>query len=95
MLIDPDLKSPESQAAVAFMEHKGYRATPLGLVVEEEAWYFYFEVPEGLIELEVEFEDEQWWCQVVTFWTYDEMEDGWTPADFIQQQRELADNGDA
>lgn len=92
-MTEPDPTSPETLAATAFMEHKGYTSSPMGVEdVNETCWYFYFEVPEGLIELEVEYARRQWRCAVTTFWTYDTMPEGWTPVDFVQQQRERADS---
>lgn len=102
-MTEPDLSAPEARAAISFMEYKGYRgAAPLGVDVVEaddpldRIWYFYFEVPEGLIELEVDYgvgRDGrlQWWCQVVGFLTYDTEPEGWTPVGFVHQHIACAD----
>jgi len=89
-VIQPDAGSPQVQAAMAYMEHKGYpEKPPLGIdSVEDDdgrVWYFYFEVPEGLIELEVDHDGSEWWCSVVGFLTYNDQPEGWTPAAFVQQ----------
>lgn len=82
------------------MRYKGYDAQPLGAesIHGETAWYFYFEVPEGMVELEVEygpaddgFATPTWRCQATEFWVYDEMPDGWEPSAFVQQQLDRAE----
>jgi hypothetical protein len=87
-------QAPEVLAATAWMRHKGYDSEPLGVdhVRDELRWYFYFEVPEGLIELAVQYEldlqrfrEGTWRCQVEEFWVYDEMEPGWTPRAMVER----------
>lgn len=96
-MIIPDVDAPETRAALAYMAHKGYPdQPPLGVEVvqgPEPAWYFYFEVPEGLIELEVAYEDDAWWCSVATFLLYDDHPEGWSPSKFVQQRLGPADSG--
>lgn len=95
-MIPPDPHASQTRAAMAFMAHKGYPGqAPLGVEVVEGAdpsWYFYFEVPEGLIELEVEHDGDEWWCSVVGFQLYDDHPEGWTPSGFVQQRLRGADS---
>ena len=58
--VTPDLRTREAKAAQDYMKHKGYRdIRPLGYIPIEgdECSYFYYEVPEGLIELEVAWDE--------------------------------------
>lgn len=52
----PDLRSRESRAAQDFMLKKGYpEIRPLGVIniPDDSCWYFYYRLPEGVLELEV------------------------------------------
>lgn len=51
-----DLRTRHAKVAQEFMAAKGYpEIRPLGLqsVEGDECWYFYYHLPEGLLELEV------------------------------------------
>lgn len=54
-LRQPDLRTRQARAAAQYMEHKGYDGIrPLGFIpVDEECSYFYYKLPEGILELEV------------------------------------------
>jgi hypothetical protein len=58
-LIPPDLRRRDAKVASEFMRIKGYaRIRPLGYLVisesdEDDCWYYYYELPEGVLELEV------------------------------------------
>ena len=56
-----DLRTKEARAAQEFMTKKGYEEIrPLGVVsVQDDAcWYFYYRLPEGVLELEVTWEPD-------------------------------------
>lgn len=58
-----DLDTPQAKAAMLYMQHKGYpnlRPKAVEEVEGEYVWYFYFDIPEGELELEVEYEDGEW-----------------------------------
>lgn len=51
-----DLRTRHAKVAQEFMAAKGYpEIRPLGMqsVEDDECWYFYYLLPEGLLELEV------------------------------------------
>ena len=53
----PDLRTREAKAAQDYMAKKGYpQIRPHGVITlpGENCWYFYYQLPEGLLELEVE-----------------------------------------
>lgn len=61
--------APEDEAAAKYMAHKGYPTIePLEVdrVQGETCWYYLYELPEGLLELEVDFRDGEW--EFATFW---------------------------
>lgn len=54
-----DLRTKEAKSAQEFMSKKGYpHIRPLGVIPvpadENPCWYFYYRLPEGVLELEVE-----------------------------------------
>jgi hypothetical protein len=56
-----DLRTKEAKAAQDFMWKKGYpEIRPLGVVQVESqpCWYYYYELPEGVLELEVSEEPD-------------------------------------
>lgn len=66
-----DLSTPQAVAAQHFMKHKGLgHLTPFDIdqLEDQPCWYFYYELPEGELELEVFWDERDGWeCQVVTF----------------------------
>ena len=55
--------SPADEAASKYMTHKGYPdIVPLRVdkIEGEHCWYYLYELPEGQMELEVEFLDGDW-----------------------------------
>lgn len=55
--------SPADEAASKFMAHKGYpdiRPISVDKIEGEDCWYYLYELPEGQLELEVDFHDEDW-----------------------------------
>lgn len=65
----PDLRTREAKAAQRYMEHKGYgHLRPMGVIPIENdrCWYYYYDLPEGILELEV-VADPDWRCTVSSF----------------------------
>lgn len=61
--------TPEVEAARKYMAHKGYPdIDPLQVdrVEGEHCWYFLYQMPEGMLELEVDFVNGNW--NFTTFW---------------------------
>lgn len=66
----PDLRTRQAKAAQAYIRHKGY-----GDVLPENAiqiegdtcWYFYYDLPDGYLELEVAWENGDWKYTVTAF----------------------------
>lgn len=61
---------PQEQVAALFMKHKGYSG--LGPYHQEKldgqpCWYFYYDLPEGILELEVSWDGAEWDAYVTTF----------------------------
>lgn len=57
-------RSPQEMAACQFMAHKGYPgAQPYSVDAVEgrDCWYYTFKLPEGVLELEVEWDQAQGW----------------------------------
>lgn len=57
------MTSPASEAAAKYMAHKGYPdliPTNVEKVEDLTCWYYTYELPEGWLELEVEFVDGDW-----------------------------------
>lgn len=55
-LYSPDLRTRPSRVAQEFMRRKGYNLRPIHYIKVEgqDVWYYYYDLPEGLLELEVE-----------------------------------------
>lgn len=54
--LKPDLRTKEAKAAQEYMAHKGYgdlRPTGVIPIEDDDCWYFYYELPNHLLELEV------------------------------------------
>ncbi len=67
-----DLSTPQALVAHDFMRHKGLgHLTPQDVdkIEDQPCWYFYYQLPEGDLELEVYYdaEDREWDCKVTTF----------------------------
>lgn len=54
-LAEAEVDAEQTRVAQAFMSMKGYPGIEaLGVVeLEDTAWYFYYELPEGILEVEV------------------------------------------
>lgn len=55
--------SPADEAAAKYMAHKGYPdivPTDVDKVEGEPCWYYVYELPEGTMELEVDFVAGEW-----------------------------------
>lgn len=53
----PDLSTPQARAAAEFMAYKGYpdiHPNQVDKVEGRPIWYFYYDLPHGILELEVE-----------------------------------------
>jgi hypothetical protein len=62
--------TPQARIAHLFMEHKGLGSIePYDVEQVEGArcWYFYYQLPEGKLELEVTYEDDEWQTNVTSF----------------------------
>lgn len=67
---EENVSSPQHMAAEQFMAHKGLpHARPFDVekVDDEPCWYFYYELPEGVLELEVYWNGDEWETIVYTF----------------------------
>lgn len=65
-----DEQTPQGLAAQQFMEHKGLghlRPYDVEAVDDQPCWYFYYELPEGVLELEVYWNGNAWETCVYTF----------------------------
>lgn len=62
---------PHDEAAAKYMAHKGYPdIVPTHVeTVDEVLWYYTYDLPEGVLELEVEFIDGDW-CFTTMFMQY-------------------------
>lgn len=61
---------PHEQVAQQFMERKGLgdiQPVDIEKLDDQYCWYFYYELPEGDLELEVLWEGNQWHTTVSTF----------------------------
>lgn len=70
--MSPDESSPQYEAAALFMAHKGLpQARPYDVDKLEDipCWYFYYELDDGLLELEVFWDrtGERWETTVTAF----------------------------
>jgi hypothetical protein len=76
--VTPDLRTREARAAQAYMKRKGYPdARPYSVIPIEgqPCWYFYYQLPEGRLELEVSDDDGVWRWIVSSFQMWDDLED--------------------
>jgi hypothetical protein len=69
-----DLRTREAKSAQEYMAKKGYEEIrPLGVIQVEndDCWYFYYRLPEGVLELEVvlDRDTQRFSRQVATFVT--------------------------
>lgn len=59
------------RAAQEYMRDKGYpNIEPIDFDHDEEldqVWYFDFQLPQGVIELEVAWDGKRWWWDVLDF----------------------------
>lgn len=58
------------KAAIEFMRHKGYGgASPVEVekIDGRDLWYFFFDLAEGTLELEVEWDGSKWLWDVIEF----------------------------
>lgn len=67
-----DEMPPQDLAARLYMNHKGYpdaRPHEVDKLEDEPCWYFYYELPDGDLELEVLWDksQEDWVCTVTSF----------------------------
>lgn len=66
-----DLTTPQAVVAQLFMAHKGLDLEPYDMekLDGQPCWYFYYELPEGDLELEVYYDHEtrEWDTTVTTF----------------------------
>lgn len=65
-------EAPQDMAARLFMEHKGYsdvRPIEVEKLDDIPCWYFYYDLPEGTLELEVYYDvrREDWISTVTSF----------------------------
>jgi uncharacterized protein (DUF2141 family) len=70
MDITEPIEAPQETIARLFMDHKGYpdaRPFETEKVADQPCWYFYYELPEGELELEVFYDKEMAdWATTVT-----------------------------
>lgn len=65
-----DLSTKQAKAAQLYMQHKGYKNVRPYAVEEVEGqpcWYFYYDLPDGDLELEVEWANGKWNWMVTSF----------------------------
>lgn len=57
------------RAAAEFMRQKGYEVGPSLIEKVEglDVWYFYYDLAEGTLELEVEWDGSQWLWSILDF----------------------------
>lgn len=66
----PDLRTRQAKAAQAYIRHKGYPDVVPCDVIEIEGqpcWYFYYDLPDGYLELEVQWLNGDWAWSVTAF----------------------------
>lgn len=71
-LATADMRTRHAKTAQEYMSYKGYPdIRPLGVtqVEEDECWYYYYNLPEGLLELEVFQDDRRYQRRVTAFIT--------------------------
>lgn len=66
-------ESPQDQAARQFMEQRGYHVSPVSVerVENDYCWYFYYELADGDLELEVSWDSQNGWRATVTDFALD------------------------
>lgn len=65
-----DQTTPQARVAQQFMEHKGLgyvRPYDVDKLDGQPCWYFYYDLPEGDLELEVFWDGEIWQTKVTSF----------------------------
>lgn len=66
-----DLDTPQAQIAQHFMKHKGLNVRPFEIerLENQPCWYFYYQLPEGQLELEVFYNQtsDDWEVAVTCF----------------------------
>jgi hypothetical protein len=66
----PDLRTREAKVAQDYMRRKGYpqvRPHLVEKVQEIPCWYFYYDLPDGDLELEVFWDKGEWNTYVTAF----------------------------
>lgn len=66
----PDMRTREARAAQQYMQRKGYGdVKPYGVIPVEDqnVWYYYYNLPEGTLELEVCQLNGEWRWHVTAF----------------------------
>ncbi len=60
---------PQDVVASRFMSHKGYDIRPYDVekLDGQPCWYYYYELPEGILELEVSWDGRDWETLVTSF----------------------------
>lgn len=75
----PDMRTRHAKAAQAYMKRKGYSdVQPVDVIPIEGdlCWYFYYNLPDGRLELEVSWEEGDWRYVVTAFQSHgDAMDD--------------------
>jgi hypothetical protein len=64
------MTSEALRAATEFMQHKGYSdVEPVSIERDGDldVWYFLYELKEGTLELEVEWNGSRWFWEVIDF----------------------------
>lgn len=67
-----DLTTPQAAAARQFMQHKGLghvQPWDVEKLDGQPCWYFYYDLPEGELELEVFWDERDGWQVMVTTFT--------------------------
>lgn len=62
--------TPQAQIAQQYMAHKGYpNLMPYDVqkIDGDHCWYFLYRLPQGVLELEVSWDGEEWQTLVTTF----------------------------
>ena len=75
------------RAAVEFMRHKGYGDVAPKMVEEvddEDIWYFFYDLEEGTLELEVAWDGAKWFWEVMDFVHYEDQDESETLAGFVR-----------
>lgn len=66
----PDLRTRQAKAAQHYMARKGYPKVAPHDVIEIDGqlcWYFYYDLPDGHLELEVRWVNGDWGWRVTAF----------------------------